>query len=89
MSHPGLITDYLNITCLTKSSSLQDPKKQQIHDVKKQLRNKVSDIYQFGKAHKAIFKALWLQWTTVRAVEKMEKRERKHSVEPSQERLAY
>ncbi len=37
-------------------------------EIQEQMRNKIVDIYQSGKAYKAISKALRLQRTTVRAI---------------------
>ncbi len=40
----------------------------QSKEIQEQMRNKIVDMYQSGKGYKAIFKALGLQWTTVRAI---------------------
>ncbi len=37
-------------------------------EIQEQMRNKIVDMYQSGKGYKAIFKALGLQRTTVRAI---------------------
>ncbi|KAF7663510.1 hypothetical protein LDENG_00208850, partial [Lucifuga dentata] len=37
-------------------------------EIQEQMRNKVIDIYQYGKGYKAISEALGLQRTTVRAI---------------------